>query len=287
MSAEIKRLLIFFFSVPTILMLVYAAPHAHFLAFHLVIFGSVMGAVWEMHAMVSRRMCTYPLVLLIPFSLVLPLLGYAALWQPARGAESVLFIGALGTLLMSVFFTELVYSFSASFENALERMASALLLVLYPGIFSLFFSLITRWRHAEIALVIFFLMVFTCDSCAWFCGTLWGVNNRGIIPASPKKSIAGFIGGFAGSVGAGCFGSLVFGSRVTLSLGMLMGVGALVGLTAIVGDLVESVMKRSAQVKDSGFFTPGRGGIMDNLDSLAPSLGTFYIACECFGIAAV
>ncbi|UZV50167.1 phosphatidate cytidylyltransferase, partial [Treponema pallidum] len=50
----------------------------------------------------------------------------------------------------------------------------------------------------------------------------------------------------------------------------------LVGLTAIVGDLVESVMKRSAQVKDSGFFTPGRGGIMDNLDSLAPSLGTFY-----------
>ena len=59
-------------------------------------------------------------------------------------------------------------------------------------------------------LSVFFLMVFGCDSLAWFFGMLFGNSNRGMIKASPNKSIAGFAGGYIGAIAAGIAGTYIF-----------------------------------------------------------------------------
>jgi phosphatidate cytidylyltransferase len=119
-------------------------------------------------------------------------------------------------------------------------------------------------------------MVFCNDIFAYVFGMLFGKSNRNIFPVSPKKSLAGFIGGFIFSIvgalviyymGAPIFGGSIF--NVVL-------ISAVIGIVAPVGDLIESAMKRAANTKDSGNYIPGRGGIMDNIDSLIFSAPIYY-----------
>ena len=59
-------------------------------------------------------------------------------------------------------------------------------------------------------------------------------------------------------------------------------IGLALATAASIGDLIESVMKRSADVKDSGTLTPGRGGALDNIDSLVASAPLFYLLLQIF-----
>jgi phosphatidate cytidylyltransferase len=120
---------------------------------------------------------------------------------------------------------------------------------------------------------------------------LFGKNNRGIIPASPNKSAAGFIGGTLGSIiitaGAVLLAPAFFASRyaygaasgngIVPSLCAAAALGLFTGIAAMLGDLCESAIKRSAGVKDSGNIMLGRGGVLDSIDSIAVSAPVFYL----------
>ncbi len=81
---------------------------------------------------------------------------------------------------------------------------------------------------------------------------------------SPKKSWEGFFGGVFCAIGA----AVGIGALMGQSLIVWGGLGAVVALSAVVGDLVESMFKRSVDVKDSGKIMPGHGGMMDRFDAL-------------------
>jgi phosphatidate cytidylyltransferase len=107
-------------------------------------------------------------------------------------------------------------------------------------------------------------VVFACDTGAYTIGTLFGRHR--LWPAvSPKKTWEGFVGGLMASViTAGLLaGPLVPG--LGFFRGALLGLAA--GVAAQLGDLVESRLKREADVKDAGGIIPGHGGILDRLDS--------------------
>lgn len=124
------------------------------------------------------------------------------------------------------------------------------------------------------------------DAAAYFAGSAWGVAK--LAPTiSPNKSWVGFwaslVGGAAAAVawlsaadrwlpGAG------FGGW-----GALAALGALLGLAAVVGDLVESLLKREAGLKDSGTFFPGHGGVLDRVDSLLFTIPVAYTALAVLG----
>jgi phosphatidate cytidylyltransferase len=137
-----------------------------------------------------------------------------------------------------------------------------------------------HWENAHYVILFFLLIVMANDSAAWAFGMLFGKGNRGLIPASPNKSIAGFIGGLVASVlvgmGASLFLKEAFQPQIlspALS-GFIM--GFFTGIAATAGDLGESALKRSAGVKDSGGLIPGRGGILDSIDSIALAAPVFY-----------
>lgn len=115
--------------------------------------------------------------------------------------------------------------------------------------------------------------VFLNDTGAYFVGRKWGRHK--LAPTiSPKKTWEGFFGGLATCLGTACLVNLIF--RSDLGYGNALVVGFLVGVFGTLGDLVESLIKRDAQIKDSGTLFPGHGGILDRLDSILFSFPIVY-----------
>ena len=129
----------------------------------------------------------------------------------------------------------------------------------------------------------FYLVLVTkfSDAGAYVIGSL--IGRHPLIPRiSPKKTWEGVFGAVAVAALAGWGAFYLFQDPLTqLKMTPLTAAiaGALLGVMAILGDLAESVIKREAQVKDSGQWLPGIGGVLDLIDSLlftAPTLYAFF-----------
>lgn len=164
-----------------------------------------------------------------------------------------------------------------TFEKSIHHLVASLFSVLYCGYFMTFISRMTMHDESRIIISVFILMVCMCDSVAWFFGNLFGKNNKGIIKASPNKSIAGFIGGFAGSILVGVVARILFPNVFHGTLAKMVLLGFLNAFVSIIGDLLESVVKRSSAIKDSGTIVPGRGGILDSIDSVVFAAPIYYL----------
>ena len=117
------------------------------------------------------------------------------------------------------------------------------------------------------------VIVMTGDSAAYYVGSSFG--KRKLYPAvSPKKSVEGALGGVAGSlVGALAFRYLWFPGLAMVDCLVVTLLAAPLGQ---LGDLFESLLKRSCGVKDSGVIIPGHGGILDRLDSILFAVPVIY-----------
>lgn len=113
-----------------------------------------------------------------------------------------------------------------------------------------------------------FILIWLNDTGAFVVGSLMG-KHRLFERLSPKKSWEGFFGGMLFSILAGGLMWYWLPEWMSgLSLAASLGMGALVSVMATWGDLFESMLKRTADVKDSGHLIPGHGGVMDRIDSL-------------------
>ncbi len=122
----------------------------------------------------------------------------------------------------------------------------------------------------------YILIVWANDVFAYLTGITFG-RHRFFERLSPKKSWEGFYGGIIGAVAVG---AVVGKFLVKGDVWLWTGLGLLIGLTAVLGDLVESNFKRSAGVKDSGDLLPGHGGLLDRFDAVlvsAPFVFIFFI----------
>lgn len=111
-----------------------------------------------------------------------------------------------------------------------------------------------------------------------------GRSNKGIIKVSPNKSLAGFIGGgtLSAVVLAVLYCLFVPGIKEDISIWMAVVLGLATSSAANIGDLIESAFKRSAEVKDSGSLIPGRGGLLDSIDSMLASAPIFWLLLTLF-----
>jgi len=122
------------------------------------------------------------------------------------------------------------------------------------------------------AVMVILLLVWACDTAAYFVGR--SIGGPKLAPRiSPGKTWSGFFGGVAAS---GLVG-ITAGYMVTLASPLTLGlVAAFLGAVSQGGDLVESAIKRYFSIKDSGNLIPGHGGIMDRLDGV---IAAIIVAC--------
>ena len=118
-------------------------------------------------------------------------------------------------------------------------------------------------------------LVWAADSLAYFAGSRFG--RRKLAPRiSPGKTLEGVWGGLLGGGVVAAMGGLWLGERGWPLL-LLVGLGLLCVVWSIIGDLFESLMKRQANVKDSGTLFPGHGGMLDRLDGVFAAMPMFAV----------
>lgn len=274
MKTVYKRLLTFFIGIPAVVCVILFLPFLHHLAFStLILAASVIGAS-ETAAFFKNRG--------IPRSLTLPLICGALFPVAAYLEISGVITPEIARLVLPVvlwinLLAALFRQSREGIEAALSRIGADLLIILYPGVFAGFLVRVAGLPQSELAYLIFFVSVFLNDSMAYALGSLLGKNNRGIFPVSEKKSIAGLISGIAFSIGSTAVFYVFFPGFFGSSLALALIVGGCIGLAAVAGDLIASLFKRSAGVKDSGRIIPGRGGILDSIDSIVFAAPVFYL----------
>src|SRR5262249_39748134 len=108
----------------------------------------------------------------------------------------------------------------------------------------------------------------------YYAGRLFG--RRPLAPVvSPKKTIEGALGGFLGAAAASA--ALGHWWLSDVALGWRIGLGLIIAAVGIVGDLFESLLKRSVGVKGGSGIIPGHGGVLDRIDALLFAAPVYYI----------
>ncbi|MCQ2241426.1 phosphatidate cytidylyltransferase [Treponema sp.] len=289
MSKVASRLFTFFIGVPLVIGIVIWPSYNHLPLHLLICFAATIGAseLYDIfavnHKLLPKKMivtCTALIAIVAGLCAVLPALFDM---KHPHGQEIITFVYILVLLVLLG-----VEVFTApDFKDSLDKIACSVFTITYTGFLLTFISRMTVWQLngtsiTTPAISIMLLMVFFTDSIAWFFGVLLGKSTRGYVKASPNKSLVGFFGGILGAVAAGVLSYFVWKEFFEGGLVKLIITGVFIALSSIVGDLAESVFKRSAGVKDSGNVIPGRGGMLDSLDSIVMSAPIFYILFSIF-----
>lgn len=164
-----------------------------------------------------------------------------------------------------------------SFREVRRTASDAALLVLgivYPTGLLAHIILIRDIPDMGREMIAFLLLVaWGGDAAAYYVGRAVGRRKLAAV-VSPNKTIEGAVGGLVGSVLCGGLARQVFHLEMPLSHFFLLAMG--MGVLGQVGDLVESLFKRSAGVKDAGGLIPAHGGLFDKLDSVAFAAPLLY-----------
>jgi len=229
-------------------------------------------ALWEFLILGRRKGYSLP----VSLSIVLMLFIVAAFVLEPISVE------------MGVFLTLLVlpgwYVVSGrTLDDALPSSAIATMATLYVGMLG---GSLIRLRSDFASPIgpklVFFLLlvVWLGDAGAYYVGRRFG---RHLLASriSPKKTIEGGLGGIAVAVITAVIAHFTFFPKFPLVHAAIAGV--ILSITGVIGDLAESMWKRSAAVKDSGTLIPGHGGFLDRFDSVfytAPILYVYWVLIQ-------
>jgi phosphatidate cytidylyltransferase len=227
---------------------------------------AVLMGVYEMVTAIGTVEARPPLVPL--------LVGAAAMLTAAwfRGAD-----GLVGALLLTVLGLT-VWRLADGAAGYLRDVAAGNLVALYVPFLAGFAALLAHPSNGAARIVIFILSVVCSDTGGYAAGVVFGKHPMAPT-VSPKKSWEGFLGSILASGGCGVL-MMVLCFHEAWWKGAAF--GAVIAVTATVGDLGESMIKRDLALKDMGRLLPGHGGIMDRLDSLLPCAPVAYLLLAVF-----
>lgn len=249
-SENLRRLITAAIVLPFLYLYITMLPAMFFLI--LLIFISVLAQI-EFHAM-------YKTGKIISFAGIISgiflIASHSVLQLPAGIQPLIFIIPFVLTASVRLFFIK-----DPSFS--LKDISPALIGFLYiPNL------LLSQW-HLRLEgyewIILLYGCVWASDSLAYYVGK--GIGKRRLYrTVSPNKTVEGAFG----SVIGGVLSALILGSLLGIvdSHAKLIIMGAAVGAVTIVGDLVESMFKRDAGVKDSNSFIPGHGGVLDKIDGI-------------------
>ena len=166
-------------------------------------------------------------------------------------------------------------------ESSLLDIATAVTAIIYiPWLLG--YQIYLRRQGYE-WIIFLYGCVWASDSLAYYMGK--GIGRRKLYEAiSPNKTVAGAVGSIAGGALGAVILKTVFICSIALPLFTAVGLGIIIGAVTIIGDLVESMFKRDAGVKDSSNIFPGHGGVLDKIDGVLFAGPVLYWVAIGFGL---
>ncbi|HVL66266.1 MAG TPA: phosphatidate cytidylyltransferase [Vicinamibacterales bacterium] len=247
----------------------------------LVLLPLVVGAVWFLPPVATLVLASLAAVLaFVEYAAIAEALG-ARVPRSITGAAvlaACIVVGgtsvSVDLVLMSavIVFGALAVASGAPGPASLRDASAATLAVVYIGLPLGALAAVRAFAGRE-AVLLLMLTIVISDSAQYYCGRAFG--RRPLAPAiSPKKTLEGAIGGMVFGTAAMTWGGLYVFPGAPLALLVL--VSASIAALGMVGDLFESMLKRSAGIKDSSQLIPGHGGVLDRIDSWLFAAPLYY-----------
>ena len=241
-------------------------------------------AAWREYARMagSKDIHTYKLTSFLPSMLLV---------VAAAAGKSEFILPVLTFSVLGILIEGLYRHCNCGETNWPLHVSNSLMALLYVGLLFTHILLIREYSanrfqflkfdfsQGELALWMVLLGTWASDTFAYFFGMALGKHR--FCSVSPKKSMEGAVAGFIFSI-AVTAGIAYHGLHTGLLSALLLGLT--VAFFAPLGDLIESILKRSFEIKDSGYFFPGHGGVLDRFDSLLFAVPAVYYVMKLMGI---
>ena len=237
----------------------------------------------EIYGMTKQKKLTFHPWMITVFS-TFNIIAYFLYGIGLISATSML-LSLIALMVLFIFFLFARYSGEGRFEKAMENIGIATMSYILIAVFFPVAVLLKTRDLSGWLLSMPLAIAWMSDAGGLFIGKWLGRTPLTHL-SSPKKTVEGYVGVFLfAELTAALF--FLLQSLLTVSthfsFAMMMVIGALISLTAAVGDLAESTFKRWAGVKDSSNMLPGHGGFFDLLDSVLISLPAFYVLIRFLG----
>jgi phosphatidate cytidylyltransferase len=270
----LQRTLTALLLAPLVILLILLAPTS---VFAVIVGFTFLAAMWEWTRL-SGLKSTAPQAILIVLTGVL--LALCWLIRDSIGWTMLIGAGVAWWVVACLWLRHFAFGAAPTRENLLMKLGAGFFVIIPAWVAVVTIHGATDHGHWWTLLAL--LIVWAADIGAYFSGRQFG--RRKLAPTiSPGKTWAGVYGAFvAGALVAGIGGSMLGVTGAKLIGLLVLSVFAVVA--SIVGDLLESLMKRHAAVKDSGNLFPGHGGLLDRLDSVFAAMPVFAAGMLLLGL---
>lgn len=270
----LQRVLTALVLVPLTILIIWLSPQPVFAA---IVGVAFLAAMWEWTALAGVKAVTARAAMLIVVAAIFGVLWWlrATLANPLAIA-----IGVAWWLVACLWLKHFAFGAAPTTENRALKLIAGLFVII-PAWVALV-SIHGRTPHGHWWVFLTLVIVWASDIGAYFSGRTFG--KRKLAPQiSPGKTWAGAYGAMVAGLLVAEIGGWLLGVRGAQLVALAVLAACTVAIS-IVGDLIESLMKRHAQVKDSGTIFPGHGGLMDRLDSVFAATPLFAAGLLLFGI---
>ncbi len=259
-------------AAPFLLLLAYLAPVPLMMLFAAI----VLGSAWEWAALSGIKAPSlrflYIMLVAALMALLFMFVNLPDVVPNTALVREVLHVAALWWAVALLWV--MGYPGSARLWGSTPVRAVMGLVVLVPTWLALCYL---RLQGQGVLLIIYVLLVvIAADVGAYFAGRAWG-KSKLAVNVSPGKSWAGFWGGLAASQALALLVAQFWPGGLPIGLLPFMILSGVTSLASVLGDLLESMIKRHEGVKDSGKLLPGHGGLMDRLDSITAAVPVFTL----------
>jgi len=275
----LKRIIVSIILIPAIIYIIYAQFLNSLLLFLFVMFLCVLASK-ELYNLLKRiygfdspKLCK-ALLFYLPGPAVVSSAYIKTFFYV--GPFFILYVS--GAIFCVVLISSFIYRFAGKVGTSFLVFIGSFI---YTGICPLVIFLIRREAVGISLVYVLFLLGWLNDTSAYFIGSFFG-RTKGIIKFSPNKSLEGYTGSFVLTLVLGVALKFIFRDRFPFTMAQALVVSFVVALLAPSGDLLESLIKRKAGVKDSSHFLPGLGGVLDIFDSIFMSAPFYYILLKIF-----